>query len=219
MTRDAITVGATDSILDVMELMVAKRVGRVIITEKQLPVGIFTEQDVLKRVVNKKLDAKKTSIKKVMTTPIHAVREEASIVDVLGKMYKGKFRHLLVRGEKKAMVGLVSMRRILKLAVELEGGACRTRDHWRHHVQYTIRHPYGNGVPGHDLFYFIGQHRTPPCRKSPPRSEGKKPIRGSFKIQYLRLILGASWPGGPKTTKGNSRTLTERPIAQRREAY
>ena len=122
MTRDVITVAVTDSILDVMEMMVAKRVGRVIIAEKQLPVGIFTEQDVMKRVVNKKLDAEKTSIKKVMTAPIHAVREEASIVEVLGKMYKGKFRHLLVREEKKAMVGLVSMRRILKLAVELEGG-------------------------------------------------------------------------------------------------
>jgi CBS domain-containing protein len=121
MTRDVITVEVTEGILDVMEMMVAKKVGRVIITEKQLPVGIFTEQDVLKRVVNKKLDDKKTSIKKVMTTPIHAVREDASIVEVLGKMYKGKFRHMLVRGEKNAMVGLVSMRRILKLVVELEG--------------------------------------------------------------------------------------------------
>jgi CBS domain-containing protein len=121
MTRDVITVEVTEGILDVMEMMVAKKVGRVIITEKQLPVGIFTEQDVLKRVVNKKLDDKKTSIKKVMTTPIHAVREDASIVEVLGKMYKGKFRHMLVHGEKNAMVGLVSMRRILKLVVELEG--------------------------------------------------------------------------------------------------
>lgn len=126
MTRDVITVEVTDGIFDVMEMMVAKKVGRVIITEKQLPVGIFTEQDVLKRVVNKKLDAKKTSIKKVMTTPIHAVREDASIVEVLGKMYKGKFRHMLVRGEKKAMVGLVSMRRILKLVVELEGGHAKS---------------------------------------------------------------------------------------------
>jgi len=87
MTRDVITVAVTDSILDAMEKMVAKRVGRVIVTEKQVPVGIFTEQDVLKRVVNKKLDAKKTSIKKVMTAPIRAVHEEASIVDVLGNMF------------------------------------------------------------------------------------------------------------------------------------
>lgn len=118
MTRDVITAEASSTISDVME-MAANNVGRVIITEKQVPVGIFTERDVLKRVMNKKLDAKKTSIKKVMTTPIRAVREEASIVEVLGKMYKGKFRHLLVRGDKRAMVGLVSMHRILKLAVDL----------------------------------------------------------------------------------------------------
>jgi len=119
MIRDVNTAAVTVSILDAMEMMVAKRVGRVIVTEKQVPVGIFTEQDVLKRVVNKKLNAKKTSIKKVMTAPIRAVHEEASIVDVLGNMYKNKFRHLLVRGDKKAMVGLVSMHRILRLAVNL----------------------------------------------------------------------------------------------------
>jgi len=122
MSRDLITAGASSTVFDVMELMVAKNVGRVIITEDQIPVGIFTEKDVLKRVMNKKLDPHKTGIKKVMTSPVRAVKENTHIVEALGRMYKSKSRHLLVRDEKGKIAGMVSMRRILKLAVELGQG-------------------------------------------------------------------------------------------------
>ncbi|MFQ5903655.1 MAG: CBS domain-containing protein, partial [Candidatus Binatia bacterium] len=49
MTREVIAATASSTIFDVMEMMVAKNVGGVIITDNQVPVGIFTEQDVLKR--------------------------------------------------------------------------------------------------------------------------------------------------------------------------
>lgn len=127
MTREMITAGAASTIYDVMALMAAKNIGRIVITDNQVPVGFFTEHDVLKRVMNKKLDPKKTGIKRVMTSPIRAVGQETHIVEALGKMYQSKFRHLLVRGEKGAIVGLVSMRRILKLAVELGRGLLETR--------------------------------------------------------------------------------------------
>ncbi len=51
MTRDVVTAEASSTISDVMD-MAANNVGRVIITEKQVPVGIFTERDVLKLVMN-----------------------------------------------------------------------------------------------------------------------------------------------------------------------
>jgi CBS domain-containing protein len=99
--------------------MVDRRVGRVVITENDAPVGIFTETDILRRVMNRKLDVQKTPVRRVMTTPIQGVPQETSIVDVLGRMYKGRYRHLVVYGDDRRMVGLVSMRRILNLAVEL----------------------------------------------------------------------------------------------------
>jgi len=126
-TREVILAPASSSIFDVMEMMAAKNVGGLIITEDQTPVGIFTERDVLKRVVHKRLDARKHSIKKVMTSPIHAVRADTHVVEALGKMYKSKFRHLPVRGEKKAIVGMISMRDILNFAVELGRGLAETR--------------------------------------------------------------------------------------------
>jgi signal-transduction protein with cAMP-binding, CBS, and nucleotidyltransferase domain len=115
------------SIFQVMETMVAEDVGRIIITDEDVPTGIFTEKDVLKRVVNSTVEPRTTPIKQVMTKPLRAVREETHIIEAFGKMYRGKFRHLLVRGRRGKIIGIVSMRRILNIAVELGQGLSETR--------------------------------------------------------------------------------------------
>lgn len=127
MTTNLVKAPVTASVFEVMQTMVAEDVGRIIITDDEVPVGIFTEKDVVKRVVCAKIDAKKTPIKKVMTAPLRAVREETHIVDAFGKMYQGKYRHLLVRGRRGKIIGIVSMRRILNLAVELGQGLSETK--------------------------------------------------------------------------------------------
>jgi signal-transduction protein with cAMP-binding, CBS, and nucleotidyltransferase domain len=127
MTTNLITAPVSACIFEVLEMMVAEDVGRTIITDAEVPVGIFTEKDVLKRVISAKIDVRKTAIRQVMTSPVRAVREETHIVDAFAKMYRGKFRHLLVRGRRGKIIGIVSMRRILNLAVELGQGMSESR--------------------------------------------------------------------------------------------
>jgi CBS domain-containing protein len=88
---------------------------------------MFTEHDVLTRVMPRNLDVRSTPIRQVMTSPLKAVGTETRIVEALGQMYRAKFRHLLVREESGALIGMISMRRILKLAVELGEGLAETR--------------------------------------------------------------------------------------------
>jgi signal-transduction protein with cAMP-binding, CBS, and nucleotidyltransferase domain len=127
MTTQLTSAKITETISRVVEIMVTADIGRVIITDADVPVGIFTEKDVLKRVANKGIDLQQTSIREVMTSPIQAVAEETHILEALGRMYQGNFRHLLVRGRRGTIVGIVSMRRILKIAVELGQGLSETR--------------------------------------------------------------------------------------------
>jgi signal-transduction protein with cAMP-binding, CBS, and nucleotidyltransferase domain len=122
MTTHLTVAAVTASVYDVVQQMIAEDVGRIVITDNEVPVGVFTEKDVLKRVVNTDLDTRHTRIKDVMTAPIRAVSEETHIVDAFSRMYRGKFRHLLVRGRRGRIVGILSMRRILKIAVELGQG-------------------------------------------------------------------------------------------------
>ena len=126
MTTNLTTTPIATPIFEVMERMAAEDVGRIIATDNEVPVGIFTERDILRRVINTDIDAKNTSIKEVMTSPIRAVGQETHIVEAFGKMFKGKYRHLMVRGKRGRIVGIVSMRRILKLAVELGQGMSET---------------------------------------------------------------------------------------------
>jgi CBS domain-containing protein len=127
MTNDLITAELTSGIFNVMETMASKNVGRIIITDRQKPVGIFTEHDVLTRVMNRSLDIRAASVDQVMTSPLKTVSSETRIVEALGAMYRGNFRHLLVRDERGNIIGMISMRRILKLAVELGQGLQETR--------------------------------------------------------------------------------------------
>ncbi len=127
MSKELTTAPVSNSIFEVLEMMVSADIGRIIITDEEIPVGIFTETDVVRRVVHSALDAKTTSIRKVMTAPIRTVSEETHIIEALGKMYQGKSRHLLVRGRRGKIVGIVSMRRILGLAVELGQGLNESR--------------------------------------------------------------------------------------------
>jgi signal-transduction protein with cAMP-binding, CBS, and nucleotidyltransferase domain len=127
MSTNLTSASVSTPVLEVMQLMARENVGRVIITENDAPAGIFTEKDVLRRVVTEGVDSSKIIIKELMTSPIRAVREETLIVDAFARMYKGKYRHLLVRGRKGRIVGIASMRRILKIAVELGQGKNETQ--------------------------------------------------------------------------------------------
>lgn len=127
MTTNIKTALTTASVFEVMQTMVAEDVGRIIVSDGDVPIGIFTEKDVLKRVVNAGISSRMTQIKDVMTTPVRAVREETHIIDAFGRMYRGKYRHLLVRGRRGKIIGIVSMRRILNIAVELGQGLSETR--------------------------------------------------------------------------------------------
>lgn len=127
MTTELVKASVAASVFSVMETMVVNDVGRIIITDDDVPVGIFTEKDVLKRVVGAQIDAKSTNIRTVMTAPVRAVRDETHIVDAFARMYRGRYRHLLVRGRRGKIVGIVSMRRILNIAVELGQGISESR--------------------------------------------------------------------------------------------
>jgi signal-transduction protein with cAMP-binding, CBS, and nucleotidyltransferase domain len=127
MTTTLTTAPISATVFQVIEMMVAEDVGRIIIVDNEVPVGIFTEKDVLKRAVGTNIDARTAGIKSVMTSPIRAVREETHIIDAFGRMFRGKYRHLLVRGRRGKIIGIVSMRRILNLAVELGQGLSESR--------------------------------------------------------------------------------------------
>ena len=107
---ELISVPASASVADAVEVMAARHVGAVVIkTEDGLVGGIFTERDLLKRVVHEGRDPKSTPISLVMTRDVRFVSPGTTTEAALSLMHVLGFRHLLVIDGPR-VYGLVSMR-------------------------------------------------------------------------------------------------------------
>lgn len=84
------------------------RVGSVLIKSGEKVVGIFTERDVLTRVVSSGRDPKTTLIREVMTSDFQWITCETSIEDAMQLITDKRVRHLPVLKDGKA-IGLVSI--------------------------------------------------------------------------------------------------------------
>ena len=130
---ELISVPASSTVAEAVQVMAARHVGAVLIkTEDGLVGGIFTERDVLVRVVNADLDPKKTPISMVMTRDVRFVSPGTTVEAAMALMQLNRFRHLLVMDGPRVH-GLVSIRDLayqlirhgegrLEAAVRLAGG-------------------------------------------------------------------------------------------------
>ncbi|MBM3995990.1 MAG: CBS domain-containing protein [Planctomycetes bacterium] len=109
-------VQATQPVSDAVKLMREKRVGCVLVCEQRRIVGIFTERDLLRRVLTKAkpLDL---PISECMTPAPVTVHPKDSISIAIKRMQKGGFRHLPVVVDDRP-VGILSVKRIVHYLVE-----------------------------------------------------------------------------------------------------
>ena len=104
------TVPASATVGDAVALMVEQEIGAVLVmTEDELVAGIFTERDLLMRVVHAGLDAKSTPISLVMTRDVRHVSPGTTVEAAMALMHMRRHRHLLVI-DGPQVYGMVSMR-------------------------------------------------------------------------------------------------------------
>lgn len=102
------TVGPLATVIDAVNVMNDHHVGSVLVTDDDHPVGIFSERDVLVRVVAAHRDPRKTLIRDVMTTRLHTATPEDSLLDVMRLMTERRCRHVPVM-DGDTLLGLVSI--------------------------------------------------------------------------------------------------------------
>lgn len=97
------------SVREAARLMAADKVGALLIVEKGQLIGIFTERDILNRVVAANLDPDKTQLAGVMTRAPQTTRPDRPVSHALHMMYEGGFRHMPV-AENGVPLGMISIR-------------------------------------------------------------------------------------------------------------
>lgn len=112
------------------KLMANKKVGAVMVVEKERLVGIFTERDAVFRVIARGLDAQTTRLADVMTTAPRTVDPDKTFGYALLIMHENGFRHVPVIENAKP-VGIVSARNALDPEMEEFVSEVRRREHIR----------------------------------------------------------------------------------------
>lgn len=102
------TIPSTVTVAEAVQEMNAHKVGSVLVMNGLRLAGIFTERDVLRRVVGSDIDPKFTPITKVMTTELITVEPSATVQQVLDLFTEKRCRHLPVVVDGKVL-GVISI--------------------------------------------------------------------------------------------------------------
>ena len=113
----AICVAPDATVLEAIEASLPARVGAVAVVEKNALVGIFTERDVMLKVVYKRLDPATTRVREVMTSPVISLAHETAPRDVLALMLEKHIRHIPISEDGVTVKGMLSIRNILQFLV------------------------------------------------------------------------------------------------------
>lgn len=105
MAKGVLTIDSQKTVVEAAELMCLKEVGDIIVTEGEMPRGIVTERDFVRRVIARRrpLD---TKISGIMSMPLITIEPNASLNEAARKMVNNRIRRLPVM-ERNKLVGII----------------------------------------------------------------------------------------------------------------
>jgi CBS domain-containing protein len=106
MTTNVVTIDANETVLYAAKLMHQQDVGDLVVMEGNVPKGIVTERDLVRRIMAQKKSLE-IKVSEIMSNPLITIEEEASIRDAARKMIKYKIRRLPVT-KKNVLVGIIA---------------------------------------------------------------------------------------------------------------
>ena len=131
---DVISVPPTETVVKAAQLMNERGIGGLVVTDGKRLAGIFTERDILRRVVAQRRDPAATKVGDVMTSPVTACALETTVEECAAMMTAKRIRHLPVVGEK-GLLGLITIGDVLAYQVSEQQA---TID-YMHHFMFDLR--------------------------------------------------------------------------------
>ncbi len=119
--REAYFVSDTATALDAADYMASRKIGAVCVLDAEEKLcGIFSERDLLNRVVARQLDPSAVPIREVMSAPRAVIECGDTPHEALERMERVGSRHLpVVDGDK--FIGMLSMRDIMRVEISEQG--------------------------------------------------------------------------------------------------
>ena len=119
------TAEPSTTILDAIERMCGAKIAALLVTEQDVPVGIVSEGDVMKRVLLQRLDPSTTPIAEIMSTDLVCIDVDAGAETAMSVMTTRRCHHLPVVCSGR-VVGIVSMDDVVNWAIQDKDYEIRT---------------------------------------------------------------------------------------------
>ena len=103
------TISSGVTVAAAVQKMNELRIGALVVKDGGHVVGIFTERDVLRRVIGEDRAPHSTMVAEVMTTDVVCCRPESDIDDVSALMKDRRVRHVPVCDRDNELLGIISM--------------------------------------------------------------------------------------------------------------
>jgi CBS domain-containing protein len=117
MKKNALVIDADATVVAAVNAMNERRIGCVLVQKDGKLVGIFTERDVLRRVVFRQ-SSSSWKVDAVMTRNPDTLPPSASVAFALNKMSVDGYRHIPITDDHGKIVGVVSVRDIISFVVD-----------------------------------------------------------------------------------------------------
>jgi CBS domain-containing protein len=113
---DVISVAPNQTVYTALEVMEEHNIGAVIVLDGEDLIGILTERDYARKVILLDRLSKNTGVSAIMTTELHTVAPDTTVVDCMGIMTDKKVRHLPVI-DGGDLVGVISIGDVVKAII------------------------------------------------------------------------------------------------------
>jgi len=104
-----VTVDPDDTALQAVTLMNEKSIGAVVVCHDDKVLGVFTERDVMRRIVARQLDASKVLVREVMTTPVACGSCHSTLEELRVLVREKRIRHIPILDENEKPAAMVSI--------------------------------------------------------------------------------------------------------------
>ncbi|WP_020674586.1 CBS domain-containing protein [Geopsychrobacter electrodiphilus] len=120
--RQVVIIDQEATILDAAKLMRVEHVGDLVVVdnrhERQVPIGILTDRDIVVRVVAEEIDLDRISVGDAMSYELHSINEQFGLQETLEKMRHHGVRRLPVVDAEGALVGIITSDDLTELIAE-----------------------------------------------------------------------------------------------------
>ena len=113
-----VTVNPQSTVMQAVRIMDQESIGAVAVTQSNVLIGMFSERDLMLRVVSERRDPEQTLVEEVMTSAVETIHRDCTADEALKLMLDKHIRHLPIVDRDGSLAGMISMRSLLHDRIE-----------------------------------------------------------------------------------------------------